>query len=490
MQGQSLGHLLFDLKPLLGDPLANRPKIQSLLKRYKGLAEYEVARFYVASSGTIPPDLEAHLRSRDPRVRLKAVQTIDLLMARSKAGRYLRMVVKDPDPTTRSAARKSVRRLELSDVALRDSRYTPSARAKIKSTTPGAWNPTGWSFGIYHRKYKHKGKPDVVAQRNLPSLVKVADVLALLGIVDAAACVKLQRAGTGKGAPYVEFEIDKATGGKRAIAAPRAPLRKVQRAILREILDKLPAHPSAHGFVKGRSTVTNAKPHEGAALVVKLDLVDFFPSVHFRRVQGVFNEMGYNGDVSKLLASLCTYRPVLADGVVAWPGVMPQGAPTSPAIANLTCRRLDSRLLALAKKSGAQYTRYADDLTFSFKSEPATLGRFLWWVDQICQQEGFTENVKKRRVLRNKTQQRVTGIVVNSGMFIPRRDRQRFRAILNNCDKHGLAAEAAKFATQEPAGVHTDFKAYLRGFASYVKMVQPALGGKWLAQVKALLAKP
>ncbi len=477
---QSLGNLLFELQPLLSDPLANRVALQRILQRHKGLAEYEVARFYVAAQGALPKDLEERLRSRDPRVRLEAVIGIGLFGSRSTAGRFLRMVMKDPDSRTRTSARRTVRMLELNDVAIADSRYKLRPNQRIKSTTPGAWNPTGWAFGVYQRKVRRNGQPAEVTKHGLPQLVTAADVVKLLGLADVTALTPLQRAGTGTGAPYVEFEIDKATGGKRAIAAPRAPLRKVQRTILREILDKLPMHDAAHGFIKGRSTVTNAKPHEAAALVVKLDLVDFFPTVHFRRVRGLFGQLGYSGDVANLLASLCTYRPVLADGHVAWPGVLPQGAPTSPALANLACRRLDARLSALAKKSGAIYTRYADDLTFSFSSEPKTLGRFLWWVDQICQQEGFCENTRKRRVLRKKNQQRVTGIVVNSGMFVPRRDRHRFRAILANVKKNGIDVEAKG---------NKDFEAYLRGFASYVKMVQPELGTKWVAEVKALLAK-
>jgi len=476
----SLGQLLFDLKPLLADTDENLAKIEQLLRRNRNLAEYEVARFYVAQSGVIPSDFEQQLRSRDPRVRRAATKTIDIFMPRGQVGRFLRIVAKDPDPETRAAAFRAIRRLQLAEVSIRDPRYMPRRGRRAKVTTPGAWNPSGWLFGLYRRKVKKAGRPADLTKNGLPALAKTKDVLALLGIADETALTRLRRAGTGKGSPYVEFEIDKATGGKRPIAAPRAPLRKVQRTILRKILDKLPMHDAAHGFVKGRSTVTNAKPHEGAALVVKLDLVDFFPTLHFRRVRGVLGQLGYSEAIAHLLASLCTYRPVLEDGYVAWPGVLPQGAPTSPALANLACRRLDARLAALAKKSGAAYTRYADDLTFSFKSEPKTLGRFLWWVDQICQQEGFSENARKRRVLRKKTQQRVTGIVVNSGLFVPRRDRHRFRAILTNVKKNGVAAEAKG---------NEDFPAYLRGFAAYVKMVQPKLGAQWVAEVKALLAK-
>jgi retron-type reverse transcriptase len=307
-----------------------------------------------------------------------------------------------------------------------------------------------------------------------------SDIAALVGLPDGAALTALQRPGTAKGSPYVEFEIDKATGGKRSIAAPRPRLRAVQRVILRQLLDRLPVHDAAHGFVRGRSTVTNAAPHARATVVIKMDLQDFFPSIHFHRVRGLFQLLGYDWGVASTLASLCIYRPVLADGTVAWPGVVPQGAPTSPAIANLVCRRLDARLSALAAKAGALYTRYADDLTFSFVQEPATLGRFLWWVDQICQQEGFAENVRKRRVLRTGHQQRVTGIVVNSALSVPRRDRRRFRAILTNIRKYGLESEARD---------RRDFKGYLRGFAAYVKMVQPELGSRLVLEVEQVLAE-
>ena len=160
--------------------------------------------------------------------------------------------------------------------------------------------------------------------------------------------------------------------------------------------------------------------------------------------------------------------------------LLAQGAPSSPAITNIVCRRLDARLVALARKSGATYTRYADDLTFSFQKEPERIGRFLWWVDQICQQEGFTENTKKRRVFRRSAQQRVTGVVVNEQPSVPRKMRMRFRAILNNVKKNGVEKEARGKA---------DFEAYLHGFAAYVNMVQPKLGKKLIKQVNDVLGQ-
>src|SRR5262249_47764704 len=148
------------------------------------------------------------------------------------------------------------------------------------------------------------------------------------------------RPGAGPGAGYVTFDVPKNTGGVRTITAPKDPLKRAQRVILREILDKLPVHDACHGFVKGRSTVTNARPHANAALVVKMDLTDFFPTIHYRRVEGLFKSLGYGDAAAAALAGLTTHRAKRDDGTVVWPGVLPQGAPTSPALANAVCKRM------------------------------------------------------------------------------------------------------------------------------------------------------
>jgi len=147
----------------------------------------------------------------------------------------------------------------------------------------------------------------------------------------------------------------------------------------------------------------------------------------------------------------------------------------------LICRTLDKRLDSLAKKLGGDYTRYADDLTFSFHNLPGKgVGRFRWWVNQICHQEGFFVREDKFRVIRSSQQQRVTGIVVNEQLSIPRRDRRRFRAIVHNCEKHGVASQARG---------RERFEDYLMGYASYMKMVHPEEGAELLAKVKSLLSQ-
>jgi retron-type reverse transcriptase len=455
----------------------NLQRINNLFANPRAPAEYQVGRHYV--SRLLVPDAEEQLASFDPDERKTAITTCRLLFPRSVAARLLRRVVKDPDPKVRTAARRAVRALGLEDVAPPDIRYKVVADSLL-----GGYNPTGWSFGIFandkstQRKTKKPSRAKALDAYKLPKLATPDAVAKLVGIAPTD-LVRFMRPGTDVGSGYIEFEIPKAKGGTRRIAAPRMPLRKVQRKILDEILAKVPVHDACHGFVPGRSTVTNAAPHQRAAVVIKLDLKDFFPTVHYRRVKGLFEHLGYADEVAATLAGLTTYRPKLANGHVVWPGLLPQGAPTSPALANLACRRLDQRLSKLAAKFGAVYTRYADDLTFSFRQNPEVrIGRFLWWVDGICQQEGFTERADKRRILRAKHQQRVTGLVVNEKVNVPREDRRRFRAILHNCAKHGIESQARG---------NPDFKAYLAGYAAYVHMVDPALGKAYLDEVARLI---
>lgn len=480
----NLGELLSALRPLLDDPRGNAARITKLLEKNHGLAEMEVARLYV--SRAFAPVLETQARSEDPRERALAARAAPVVLGRAAGARLLRRMVKDPDSLARASARAGVRRLVLDDVALPDTRYKPP-RWK-RPLAPGGWNPSGWSFGLYQgesrRPRLQRGGAPKGPKVALPEIATAAALAKLVGLGSVKALTRCLRPGEAPGSGYAAFEVAKATGGTRRIHAPRPALKKAQRLILEQIVAHIPSHDACHGFVRGRSVVTNAEPHRGARVVVKVDLLDFFPTIHFRRILGLFKYYGYSPQVAGLLAGLCTHRAKLPDGRVAWPGVLPQGAPTSPALANIVCRRLDSRLDRLAKRAGARYTRYADDLTFSFAEEPRIkLGRFFWWVDQICQAEGFNENAKKRRVLRRSTQQRVTGIVINQGLTVPREVRRRLRAIVARCRKEGLDAVAA-------AEGRPDLAEVLAGTAAYIAMVQPEAGAKLAAAVRALPRRP
>ncbi|MCE9672179.1 reverse transcriptase family protein [Myxococcus stipitatus] len=469
-----LAGLLLELQPLMAEPETHFERIVGLLEQHQGLAEYEVARFYVSRHWM--DSASKRLGSADPRERLRAVRLIPLLFPRAIAAGQLRRRVKDADSRVAAAARAAVRKLGLADISPPDSRIEPPRHPGPRSL--GGWNPTGWNFGLFPADGERvKRKPEVATR--LPELRDRADVARLVGL-DERELAALMRPGSEPGSSYVEFDVPKRSGGVRRLCAPRARLKAAQRALLDNLLTHLPTHPAAHGFVPERSTVTNAQPHTGANVVVRVDVEDFFPSVHYRRVKGLFEAYGYGAQVASTLAGLTTWRAKLPDGTVAWPGVLPQGAPTSPAIANLVCRRLDARLDALAKKAGARYTRYADDLTFSFPQPPERLGRFLWWVNAILQQEGFSENAPKRRVMRGGGRQRVTGLTVNQRVAIPREERRRFKAILANCRKHGVESQARG---------RPDFPAWLEGYAAYVRMVHPELGARWQREVKELLGR-
>jgi RNA-directed DNA polymerase len=288
-----------------------------------------------------------------------------------------------------------------------------------------------------------------------------------------------------EGGPYRSFTIPKSSGEPRRIDAPVAQLCMIQRRILKGILSRVPPHEAAHGFVQGRSTVTNAAGHVGQKLLVKFDLKDFFPTITYWRVVGLFASLGYNvgrlhisteddsRNVAPVLARLCCFT---AEPETFGSGYAPQGAPTSPAISNLILRGLDARLAGIASTMGGVYTRYAD-VTFSFPTDGG-VGRLRWWVEEVCRQEGFVVNQEKFRVIRASQRQQVTGVVVNDCLRVPRTERRKFRAILHNCQKHGIESQARG---------RTDMVGYLRGYASYINMIHPQEGQELLARVEALL---
>lgn len=280
---------------------------------------------------------------------------------------------------------------------------------------------------------------------------------------------------------YRRFCIPKKAGGVREISAPLPRLKSLQRWILRELLSRVPVHDAAHGFVPGRSIVTNAAPHVGRRVVVNFDLKDFFPTIGFPRVWGLFRSLGYPPGTATVLALICTepeVEEVEVDGrrwfvhrSARW---LPQGSPCSPVITNLICRRLDQRLSGLARRHGFAYTRYADDLTFS--GDPEALGTLLGAVRAIVEDEGFRLHPDKTHVMRRAGRQEVTGLVVNDRVGVPRRFLHRFRAVLHQVEVSG--PEGRSF------GASADVNASLLGFAAFVKMVDPARGDRLLAEAR------
>ena len=270
---------------------------------------------------------------------------------------------------------------------------------------------------------------------------------------------------------YVYRWQERRRGRFRLIESPKPRLKGIQRKILHEILDRIPAHAAVHGFHRGRSILSYATPHAGKAIVLRFDLRDFFTSVRASRVHALFQTAGYPPDVARLLAGLCTSRvpsdmwenrpqPRTNDarlGERLRGRHLPQGAPTSPALGNACAYRLDIRLAGLAQSCEAVYTRYADDLAFSGGETcwERRARRFQVAVAVIVAEEGFEMHFQKSRFMRRGVCQQLSGIVVNEHPNVKRDQYDQLKAILTNCVRHGPD-------TQNRGG-HADFRSHLLG---------------------------
>jgi retron-type reverse transcriptase len=279
--------------------------------------------------------------------------------------------------------------------------------------------------------------------------------------------------------------LAKQYGNVRLIEAPKTQLKQLQRHILGEILEKIPPHPSVHGFVKGRSVQTFVTPHVNQSVVLRMDLQNFFPSFRAARIQGLFRTLGYPDTVAELLAGICTNlvprgvwsKPPLDTDPRAWAEGqvlyarphLPQGAPTSPALANLCAYRMDCRLAGLANSVGSVYTRYADDLAFSGNEEfDRRVDRFATHVAAILIEEGFVVQFRKTRVMRRGVRQHLAGLVANQHINVMRRDFDQLKATLTNCARQGPESQNRH--------AHPDFRSHLVGKVAFVESVNARKG--------------
>lgn len=325
----------------------------------------------------------------------------------------------------------------------------------------------------------------------IASVASLAETLELsIGHLEWLADVKgLERTATEeKLRNYRYATVRRRNGRSRVIEAPKARLKEVQRWILREILDQVPVHAAAHGFARGRSVRTNAEPHIDQRVVLGLDLKDYFVSVAARRIFGIFSALDYEPSVAHVLTGICTNvvpRAIWAEILAAsdprliqgrfWLGRqlatphLPQGAPTSPALANLASFRFDRRLTGLAVSLDCRYSRYADDLTFSGPDSLRRRRRQLEaLVAEIASDEGFMLNSDKSRLHTAGARQSVCGVVVNVRPNVVRREYEQLKAILHNAARHGPQS-------QNHSGIN-DFAAHLSGRIAWISSLNPDKG--------------
>lgn len=279
---------------------------------------------------------------------------------------------------------------------------------------------------------------------------------------------------------YKVFYIRKKSGGTRKITAP---YNKAFKMLLRcvNILFASVYEPSryAMGFSEGRSVATNAQVHKGQNYVLNIDLKDFFPSVEqarvWKRIQ--LPPFNFSQPIANLLAGLCAMKQVDAEGVAQY--VLPQGAPTSPIITNMICDKLDRRLGGLAKRFKVNYTRYADDITFSsMHNVYHENGDFRRALERIITDQGFTINEQKTRLQKLGARQEVTGVIVSHKINVPQTYVRDIRNVLYLWSRYGYMCASGKFLEQ-----YRREKGYLKrgkpelynvlnGKLNYLKMVK------------------
>ena len=261
---------------------------------------------------------------------------------------------------------------------------------------------------------------------------------------------------------YKNFKIPKKIGGFRKISAPIGALKKIQKWVLENILEDIKINESSRGFFKGASIVKNAESHLNKEFVLNIDLRNFFPSIKSNKILKSFLSSGLNFGLSKFLCDICTLNDAL-----------PQGAPTSPIISNIVCKKLDKRLSSFAKKNNFSYTRYADDITFSGDKN---LKKYANFILKIIEDEGFTIAYEKLNLRGKGNRQSVTGIVVNEKINIPKEKKRMIRALINNIKKKGVD-KANKFDLPY-------FKEYVFGNLAFLKQIDDNLYNKYLEELK------
>ena len=368
--------------------------------------------------------------------------------------------------------RKRIERVRAERVVRREARIVALAK---KRADDAAWRQKTLPFlgaGVSQSLIYDLGEPEKLAALGLPLLTAAADVAAAIGIDERELAWLTYHRGAATLDHYSRFAIPKRRGGTRTISSPKRRLRVAQSWLLATIVAPLPVHEAAAAFRPGLSIADNAAKHTGRAVVARIDLKDFFPSVTLPRVRRFFRDLGYNSGVATLFALLATEAPRAAatlDGQTRFVALgersLPQGACTSPALTNALCRRLDTRLAGAAESLGFRYSRYADDLVFSHAEPTAPIAILLTLAQSIITNCGFVVNAEKTSVCRPHQRQVVTGVVVNEAPHVSREDRRRFRAILHQYETRGPAAVSEQLGK--------DARHYISGYFAFLHMICP-----------------
>ena len=266
---------------------------------------------------------------------------------------------------------------------------------------------------------------------------------------------------------YRAFPIPKKDGSIRQLYVPSPALKSMQSIILHSILERLPVSPYATAYVRHGTLRKNAAPHVGKRYLLKLDIMDFFGSIPFEQVYTTaFNTRYFPRQIGVMLTSLCCRREVL-----------PQGAPTSPALSNLVLRRFDDYIGCWCHSRNIAYTRYCDDMTFS---ADVPLGFVYHKVRTLLEDMGYSLNEQKTRFVSCAGRQSVTGLTVNEKVSVPRDYKRRLRQEVYYTLKFGAEGSLARAGRQDFAAEPRRYEQHLLGQVQYVLQIEP--DNRWFRQ--------
>ncbi len=320
--------------------------------------------------------------------------------------------------------------------------------------------------------------------KNLPIIFSLPHLCLLAG-VNIANVIRF--CSTNRIADYKRFKLKKKRGGYRIILMPNDEIKYLQRWILINILEKIPSHQSCMGFDKTSSILKNAQQHLKKEAILKMDLLRFYDSVNEKRIYGIFNHLGFHPNLAVSLAKICTIVPddlfyssfksseldLKAIIINRQEGILAQGAPTSPKLSNLISFRLDKRLTKLAVKHGLQYSRYADDITFSGPIE--ALKKVKKVAYRIVSEENLCVNFSKTKLLVRGNPFFVTGLSVNNDVVtVPRKRKILIEHHLFHCRKNGVEEHMRICGIAKK-----NFKDWLLGNIAFVFSVEKDLGQQY-----------
>jgi RNA-directed DNA polymerase len=342
----------------------------------------------------------------------------------------------------------------------------------------------------YATKLSDKDLPVIFSIENLAMFMGVESKYIRNLIGDGKNNIKYEYEHKNK--RYNYFKLKKRNGKFREIMSPAKELKYIQKWILVHILSKYQLAESCKGFRKDISIYHNAKVHENADMILKVDLLKFYDTITEKRIYGIFKSMGYVENLSYSFAKITTAKhridywidfdkrsqEILKRLIVKKPSILPQGAPTSPMLANIAATRMDLRFEGLAKKMNFNYSRYADDLTFSIKTKQQLPSLKL--ITKIISEEGFYINDEKTIYMKKGCRQYVTGLTTTNGINVSKKYRKEISEHIFYCRKFGVLSHLEKRKEEFPKYNSINFHDWLYGHLCFIKSINEEASKKML----------